>query len=97
MVKNTKKVGGVTKRTYDRKAKHFSLEIRQAWLALNKFVDSHSKGEKNREVMLDEVCAVVDRYSQITADMHEWCNKWGVNLDEFFCDTENKVDVTIEE
>jgi hypothetical protein len=84
-MKNTK---GVTKRTWNKKAKEFAKKSTSAWKDLNTFVQSKCKPEE-AEKFRDELCDLVDKYVELNCDIHIWCRKNGVDTSDFMCDVNN--------
>ena len=86
-----KKKSGVTKRTWDKNVRKFATASASAWRELNAFVDSHCKRrpKKVKETFMDELCAVVDKYIMLNAELHDWCHKHKVDLEAFVCDVIN--------
>jgi len=85
-MKNTKT--GVTKRTWNKKAKEFAKKSISAWNDLNTFVNSKCKLEEV-EKFRDELCELVDKYVELNCDIHIWCRKNGVDTSDFMCDVSN--------
>lgn len=82
---------GVTKQTYSRNVKKFAAISRDAWRGLNAFVDSHCKSKKPnaRIEFLDDLCVAADKYVELNCAIMHWCQKNGVDLQDFLCDVEN--------
>lgn len=84
------KFGGVSRRTYNKRAEDFAKRSTAAWKALTEFADKYGpkgRGAKNR--YMDELTAVVDEYINLNCAMRDWCQDRGVDMAEFFCDVEN--------
>ena len=79
----------VTKKTIARNIQKFSDMSLESWNAFNKFVDSHWRSKKKREVVLDELCEIVDKYVELNCRILMWCQKNGVDPVQFMCDVEN--------
>lgn len=82
---------GITRRTYSRNMKKFAAAANSAWRDLNAFVDSRCrpKRQKARDAFRDELCKVVDKYIEFNCAIVLWCQKNGVDLQDFICDVEN--------
>ena len=89
--KSPKKGKGVSKRTYNSKVRKYASAYNKAFHDLTQFVETNCKGDlKKRDVALDSLSEIVDRYINLNVEAQAWCYKRGVNHGEFVCEIMNK-------
>ena len=86
-----KRKSGVTKKTWSKNATKFATSCSSAWKDLNACVNSHCKRKSanEKEMFMDALCEIVDRYVNLNCEILRWCHKNGVNPNDFFCDVIN--------
>ena len=83
----------VARNTYNAKVRKFASINAKTFDDMEKFVKDNCKvrNERERDRVMDELCILVDRMSHLNLDALMWCNKHGIDHDEFVCDIDNRT------